>query len=138
MNNVDLDVKTVLLQQEREAREIQELKESLNKILTAVVNHNDIPEWLTLEQAVKLKGGNTLNTVKCNVWLRPGAANPRLHRYCGGRMVYHRDEVVLPWLQVTDENLREYIINTCGISQIPQELERKLVKAEQRIGGQNE
>ena len=137
MSNVDLDVRAVMLQQEREARDIQELKESISKILAALVNHNEIPEWLTLEQAVKLKGGSALNTVKNNIWLRPGAINPQLHRYCGGRLVYNRDEVVLPWLRVTDENLRDYITHTCGISSIPAELEAKLRKAEMRIGVEN-
>ena len=137
MKNIDIDVKTVLLQQEREAREIQEVKECLNKILSAVVNRDDIPEWLTLEQAVKLKGGNSLNTVKCNNWLKPGAGSPRFSRICGGRTVYHRDSVIIPWLSVTDENRRDYILHTCGITNIPVDLERKLLKAEQRMGGEN-
>lgn len=132
MSNIDLDVKTVMLQEERTQRDLQELKEGMNKLLSMVVNHSDIPEWLTLDQAVALKGLNK-NTVKCNPYLRPGAGNPKMQRHCGGRLVFHRDEVVIPWLQVTDENLLEYMTETCGITQIPDKLRQKLAKVENSV-----
>lgn len=132
MTNIDLDVKSVMLQEERNSRDLQEIKEGMNKLLSMVVNRSDIPEWLTLDQAVALKGLNK-NTVKCNPYLRPGAGNPRMQRYCGGRLVFNRDEVVLPWLRVTDENLLEYLTETCGITQIPDKLKQKLEKAGKRM-----
>lgn len=133
MSNIDLDVKTVMLQEERTLRELKELKEGMNKLLSMVVNHSEIPEWVTLSQAVELKGLNR-NTVKCNPYLRPGAGNPKMQRYVGGRLVFSRDEVVLPWLKITDENLLEYLTVTCGISHIPEQLRQKLKKAENRLG----
>ena len=129
--NFDLDVKTMILQEERNRRDLMELKESVQKLLSMSVNHSDIPEWLTLEQAVALKGMN-LNTVKCNAYLRPGAGNPKMQRYCGGRLVFHRDSVVLPWLKITDELLLEYITTTCGLTKIPDKIRVKLQKAEHR------
>ena len=81
MSNIDLDVKTVMLQEERTQRDLQELKAGMKKLLAMVVNHSDIPEWLTLDQAVALKGLNK-NTVKCNPYLRPGAGNPKMQRHC--------------------------------------------------------
>lgn len=129
--NIDLDVKTMILQEERNRRDLQELKESIQKLLSMSVNHSDIPEWLTLEQAVALKGMN-LNTVKCNAYLRPGAGNPKMQRYCGGRLVFHRDSVVLPWLKITDESLLNYITQTCGLTTIPEKIRIKLEKAELR------
>lgn len=129
--NIDLDVKTMILQEERNRRDLQELKESVQKLLSMSVNHSDIPEWLTLEQAVALKGMN-LNTVKCNAYLRPGAGNPKMQRYCGGRLVFHRDSVVLPWLKITDESLLNYITQTCGLTTIPEKIRIKLEKAELR------
>ena len=129
--NIDLDVKTMILQEERNRRDLQELKESVQKLLSMTVNHSDIPEWLTLEQAVALKGMN-LNTVKANVFLRPGAGNPKMQRYCAGRLVFHRDSVVLPWLKITDELLLEYITTTCGLTKIPDKIRVKLQKAEHR------
>lgn len=132
MSNIDLDLKAVMLQEERTLRELQELKTGLNKLLSTVVNHSEIPEWVTLDQAVALKGLNK-NTVKCNPYLRPGAGNPQMQRYCGGRLVFHRDEVVIPWLRVTDENLIEYLTVTCGITHIPDKVRQKLEKAGKRL-----
>ena len=132
MSNIDLDVKTVMLQEERTQRDLQELKAGMKKLLAMIVNHSDIPEWLTLDQAVALKGLNK-NTVKCNPYLRPGAGDPKMQRQCGGRLVFYRDEVVIPWLQVTDENLLEYITETCGITQIPEKLRQKLAKVETSV-----
>lgn len=129
--NFDLDVKTMILQEERNRRDLQELKESVQKLLSMSVNHSDIPEWLTLEQAVALKGMN-LNTVKCNAYLRPGAGNPKMQRYCAGRLVFHRDSVVLPWLNITDETLLDYITITCGLTKIPDKIRIKLEKAKLR------
>lgn len=132
-SNIDLDIKTVMLQEERNSRELQEVKEGINKLLSMVVTHSEIPEWVTLDQAIALKGLNK-NTVKCNPYLRPGAGNPKMQRHCGGRLVFNRDEVVLPWLSVTDENLIEYLTITCGITHIPDKLRQKLEKAENRMG----
>lgn len=132
MSNIDLDVKTVMLQEERTLRELQELKEGMNKLLSMVVTHSEIPEWVTLDQAVALKGLNK-NTVKCNPYLRPGAGNPKMQRYCGGRLVFNRDEVVIPWLRITDEELLEYLTETCGITHIPDKIRQKLEKAGNRL-----
>lgn len=133
MSNIDLDVKTVMLQEERTLRELQELKEGMNKLLSMVVNHSEIPEWVTLDQAVALKGLNK-NTVKCNPYLRPGAGNPQMQRYCGGRLVFNRDEVVLPWLTTTDESYIQYMTETCNITHIPDKIRQKLEKARNRLG----
>lgn len=129
MSNIDLDVKTVMLQEERSLRELQELKEGMQKILSMVVTNSELPEWVTLDQACLAKGLNK-NTVKCNPYLRPGAGNPKMQRHCGGRLVFNRDEVVIPWLSVTDENLLEYLTETCGLTHIPDKLRQKLTKVE--------
>lgn len=129
MSNIDLDVRTLMLQEERSLRELQELKEGMQKILSMVVTHSELPEWVTLEQACSVKGLNK-NTVKCNPYLRPGAGNPTMQRHCGGRLVFNRDEVVIPWLSVTDENLLEYLTETCGLTHIPDKLRQKLTKVE--------
>lgn len=121
----------MILQEERNRRDLQELKESVQKLLSMSVSHSDIPEWLTLDQAVALKGMN-LNTVKANAYLRPGAGNPKMQRYCAGRLVFHRDSVVLPWLSITDESLLEYITETCGVTKLPDKLKTKLEKAKLR------
>jgi len=131
VSNIDLDVKTVMLQEERTLRELQELKDGMNKLLSMVVSHEEMPEWLTLEQATALKGVN-FNTTKCNVLTRPGAGNPKLQRYCNGRLMFHRD-VVKYWMQQTDETMLRYITETCGITHIPEEYRKKLEQAARRF-----
>lgn len=132
MSNIDLDIKTVMLQEERNLRELQAVKDGLNKLLSVTVTQSNIPEWVTLDQALALKGLNK-NTAKCNPYLRPGAGNPKMQHHCGGRLVFHRDEVVIPWLSVTDENLEEYMIKTCGFKQIPEKLRQKLEKVKRTV-----
>lgn len=135
MTSIDLDVKSVMLQAERNARELAALKDGMNKLLASVTTQN-IPEWVTLEQAVSLKGTN-LNTTKSNVLLRPGAGNPALQRHCNGRLVFNYHDVVLPWISVTDENLGEYLQNVCHIQVIPDKIKRIIENAKTRTGGQN-
>lgn len=132
MSNLDLDVKTVMLQEERTLRELHELREGMQKLLSMIVTNSELPEWVTLDQACSAKGLNK-NTVKCNPYLRPGAGNPKMQRHCGGRLVFNRDEVVIPWLSVTDENLMEYLTVTCGITHIPDKVRQKLEKAGNRL-----
>ena len=65
----------------------------------------DLPEWFTLEQAVRLKGGASLNTYKARSIYQPlcGIRESTV----GGRKVWNRD-TVLEWLSVTDDQLEEY------------------------------
>jgi hypothetical protein len=64
-----------------------------------------IPEWVTLQQAAKYKGGAAFDTYKTQYWLQPccGLKSRKL----GGRKVWRRDDV-LEWLSVTDDQLWEY------------------------------
>ena len=61
----DLNYRAIMLQEERTLRELHEVKEKLNAILTTGINRSDIPEWLTIEQCASLKGLNinTLNAM---------------------------------------------------------------------------
>lgn len=131
MGNLDLDIRQIMLVQEREVRELQELRDALNKLLSTVVSHTDIPEWLTLEQACALKGANTYNTVKQRFWLKPGAGLPKFQKVCGGRIVYNRDAVILPWLNVTQDKLLYYLTCVCGLktSNLPPKLVKELEEA---------
>lgn len=134
MTNIDLDIRQIMLAQEREMREMQVLREDLNKILSMSVNRRDIPEWLTLEQACALKGANSYNTVKQRFWLKPGAGLKKFQKVCGGRIVYNRDEVIIPWLNITSENLLYYLTSVCGLktSSLPEKLVRELEEASEQ------
>ncbi len=125
---IDLDLREILLKEERTARDVKEMKESINELLSKIDSRSAVPEWLNLEQVAALKGVN-FNTIKTCSYLRPGAGNPKMQRYCGGRLVFHRDTVVLPWLSVTDEKLEDYLINVCGIKNIPDKFLKKIRKA---------
>lgn len=65
-----------------------------------------LPEFITLEQAAKLKGGASLNTYKTRYYLQPcgGAQSVRV----GGRKCWKRADV-LEWLSVDDTALDSYL-----------------------------
>lgn len=65
-----------------------------------------LPEFITLEQAAKLKGGASFNTYKTRCYLQPcgGAQSVRV----GGRKCWKRADV-LEWLSVDDTALDSYL-----------------------------
>jgi hypothetical protein len=65
----------------------------------------DLPEWISIQDAAKIKGGAALDTYKTQYWLQPccGLKSRRV----GGRKVWHRDNVV-EWLSISDDKLWEY------------------------------
>lgn len=130
----DLNYRAILLQEERTLRELNELRDKLNVLLTTGINRSDIPEWLTIEQCASLKGLN-IHTLKSNVWLRPGGGAKNMQRYCAGRLVFNRDKVVIPWLSITDDLLESYLTETCGYRVIPEVILRKIKKAKEKTGG---
>lgn len=129
-SSMDLDIRSVLVQTERNARELADIKDGMTSLLETM-KPQTTPEWVTLEQAVAMKGVN-LNTVKSNPLLRPGAGNPSMQRYCNGRLVFNYREVVLPWIAVTDDTLQEYLVNTCHITVIPDKIRRIMKNAQAR------
>ena len=67
--------------------------------------HESIPEWVTLQQAAKYKGGAAFDTFKTQYWLQPCCGLNS--RKIGGRKVWKREDVI-EWLSVTDDQLWEY------------------------------
>ena len=134
MGNLDLDIRQVMLLQERETRELQELKKCINKILANINTQTEIPEWVDLKQACQLKRLNSYNTVKQHFWLKPGGGQKKFQRICDGRIVYNRDEVIIPWLSVTSENLLTYL-EDCGLDKncLPDKLRKELESAAKRL-----
>lgn len=65
-----------------------------------------LPEFITLEQAAKLKGGAALNTYKTRIHLQPcgGTHSVRV----GGRKCWKKADV-LEWLTVDDTQLETYL-----------------------------
>lgn len=133
--NLDLDIKQLMLGQERERREMQELREDLTKLLSNMVSHPNIPEWLDLKQACELKKQNSYNTVKQRFWLKPGGGVKKFQRILHGKICYNRDKVIIPWLSVTSENLLSYLVDTCGLQLtcLPEKLIKELEEAAKRV-----
>ncbi len=69
------------------------------------VRITDLPEWITLEKAVQIKGGGAYQTYKTSMWLQPCCGLNA--RRVAGRKVWQRDDV-LEWLGITDDLLWEY------------------------------
>ncbi|MDR2245332.1 MAG: hypothetical protein LBE17_01455 [Treponema sp.] len=67
--------------------------------------YESIPEWVTLQQAAKYKGGAAFDTFKTQYWLQPCCGLNS--RKIGGRKVWKREDVI-EWLSVTDDQLWEY------------------------------
>ncbi|WP_461255783.1 hypothetical protein [Treponema sp. R80B11-R83G3] len=77
----------------------------LAETVTAKSKYDDIPEWLTLEAAVKLKGGGALASYKNDLILQPCCGtNSKL---IGGRKCWHKNNVI-DWLNISDSDLKAY------------------------------
>jgi hypothetical protein len=67
--------------------------------------YKNLPEWITLEKAVALKGGGTLNTYRQKLFLQPCCGMN--YRLVSGRRCWRREDVI-EWLGVSDESLKGY------------------------------
>lgn len=67
--------------------------------------NRDLPEWITLDHAARLKGGAAFATYETKYWLQPccGLESKRV----GGRKAWKKDAVI-EWLGISDDKLPEY------------------------------
>jgi hypothetical protein len=70
--------------------------------------YESIPEWVTLQQAAKYKGGAAFDAFKTQYWLQPCCGLNS--RKIGGRKVWQREDII-EWLSVTDDQLWEYAMS---------------------------
>jgi hypothetical protein len=70
--------------------------------------YDHLPEWITLEQAVKVKGGPKLNTYRQRPSLQPCCGLN--YRLVGGRRCWKKEDVI-EWIEVSDEVLKKYAEN---------------------------
>lgn len=82
---------------------------SLLKENREIEKHNastlNIPEWVTLENACKLKGGGALQTYKTKLFLQPCCGTN--YSYVCGRKSWNKQDVI-EWLSITDSHLKTY------------------------------
>lgn len=101
MNTLELTLKGVDLQLTQICHSILELKLEVAK----KSKYDDLPEWLNIEMAAKLKGGFCIETMKNKPFLQPCCgANSRT---IGGRKCWKKDDVVF-WIGITDADLKSY------------------------------
>lgn len=122
--SLDLDIKGIMLQNEKILRSIEQLyvmQQEKDDQQT-----EDLPTWINLEQAAKMKGAGSLATYKCNQFLQP-ACGTHSTRILGRKS--WRKEVVLEWLQIEDCQLAEYA-KKWG-AQVPEKYLRRAKKTEE-------
>jgi hypothetical protein len=80
---------------------LNELKETIGK----KSEYENIPAWVNIDLATKLKGGCSALYVKNTLCLQPCCGtNSKL---IGGRKCWKKDDVI-EWLSITDSDLKEY------------------------------
>ena len=125
-NNLDLEVKELQLQNQKLIRAVDEIQ----KLLTEKKSETDFEakEFYTLEETWRIKGGCSLNTLKCNPFLRVGCGNPKFARYIGGRLCFTRSDTLV-WANICDGP--EYIeyARKCGVTAIPEKYMKLAKKA---------
>jgi hypothetical protein len=88
--------------------ELSKLTLAFNKLAETVATKSkfaDVPQWVTLEAAVKLKGGGALSCYKNDLYLQPCCGtNSRL---ISGRKCWKQDDVI-EWLEIADSDLLKY------------------------------
>ena len=129
MRNLDLELRSLQLQNERVMQELG----ALHELLGELTPKKEQREFYTVEECAQMKGGASLNTYRTNRFLLPGCGNPQYSVYVGGRLCFPQAEVQR-WLSVTDAEYLDYA-GECGITIIPEKFQRLAQKAKQRIGG---
>lgn len=123
-STLDLEVKTIQIQNEKLFRAITEVQALLENPEEKNLFEK---EFYTVEDCAKLKGGAALNTYKASRFLLPGCGNSKYAAYIAGRLCFPKEEV-MRWLKITDAQYLEYA-KECGISIIPEKFLKMAKKA---------
>ena len=126
-NNLDLELRSIQIQNERLLRELAEVHKMLEKPEQQPMYSK---EYYTIEDCAGMKGGAALNTFKANRFLLPGCGNPKFSVFIAGRLAFPKEEV-MKWLKVSDADYLEYA-KECGVTTIPEKYVRLSQKAKQR------
>ena len=97
-NQLTLEALTLAIQEQKEV--LCELQQTVKSITTA-----EIPYWVTLTEAAKLKGGSTKTTLAHKPWQQPCCGTN--YRRANGHRVWARAQII-EWLQITDDKLEDY------------------------------
>jgi len=88
--------------------ELSKLVFALGELKHSIVNkskYDDLPAWVNIELAVKLKGGCSLAHVKNSLFLQPCCGTN--YKTIGGRKCWRLNDVI-DWLEISDSDLKKY------------------------------
>jgi hypothetical protein len=88
--------------------ELSKITLAINEMKTAIClksKYDELPEWINLDLATKLKGGCSPEWIKNKLFLQPCCGTN--YKMVGGRKCWRKDDVIA-WLDITDSNLKTY------------------------------
>jgi hypothetical protein len=103
--------------------ELSKITIALNEMKEAVSTkskYDELPEWINIDLAAKLKGGCSLDTLKNRLFLQPCCGTN--YKTIGGRKCWRKDDVIF-WIGIDDSGLKTYA-EKYGVS-IPENYERR-------------
>jgi hypothetical protein len=88
--------------------ELSKITLAINELKAATLTkskYENLPAWVNVDLATKLKGGCSIDTIKNNLCLQPCCGTN--YRYIGGRKCWKLDDVIA-WLDIADSDLKTY------------------------------
>lgn len=102
MNELDkLNYQSLMI----EVQKVQFLVNNITALFTSEVFHREIPEYVSLKEAAKLKGITSYENLMKKPWHQPccGTNSVKIN----GHRAWKRQDVI-EWLSITDSNLEQY------------------------------
>jgi hypothetical protein len=103
--------------------ELSKITFAINELKTATTKkskYDDLPAWVNIDLATKLKGRCSPDWIKNTLCLQPCCGTN--YRLVGGRKCWRLDDV-LDWLEIADSDLKKYA-ERWGVT-LPQKYERR-------------
>jgi hypothetical protein len=103
--------------------ELSKMTIAINEMKSAVYTkskYDELPEWVNIDLAAKLKGGCSPDTMKNKLFLQPCCGTN--YKTIGGRKCWRKDDVIA-WVEIDDSGLKNYA-EKYGVS-IPENYERR-------------
>jgi hypothetical protein len=103
--------------------ELSKITIAINEMKSAVFTkykYDELPEWINIDLASKLKGGCSPDTIKNKLFLQPCCGTN--YKTIGGRKCWRKDDVIV-WVGIDDSGLKTYA-EKYGVS-IPENYERR-------------
>jgi hypothetical protein len=88
--------------------ELSKITLALNELKAATIKkskYDDLPAWINIDLATKLKGGCSPDWIKNTLCLQPCCGTN--YKLIGGRKCWRLDDVT-EWLEIADSDLKKY------------------------------